>query len=41
MSPIFNSRSRHLDIDFHYVRDKVMKKELQVKNISNTDQLAD
>lgn len=28
VTPIFHSRSRHLEIDFHYVRDKVLKKEI-------------
>ncbi|OMO61326.1 Integrase, catalytic core [Corchorus capsularis] len=30
VTPIFHSRSRHLEIDFHYVRDKVLKKEITV-----------
>ncbi|KAJ8774325.1 hypothetical protein K2173_011197 [Erythroxylum novogranatense] len=40
-TPIFHSRSRHLEIDFHFVRDKCAQKELQVRYISTTDQLAD
>ena len=40
-TPIFHSRSKHLEIDFHFVRDKVQQKELQVRYLSIHDQLAD
>ena len=40
-NPIFHSRSKHLEIDFHFVRDKVLNHELHVKYISSKDQIAD
>ena len=40
-TPIFHSRSKHLEIDFHYVRDQVSINMLQVKYLSSDDQLAD
>lgn len=33
--------SKHLKIDFHYVRDQVFKKELQVTHVHSSNQLAD
>jgi hypothetical protein len=38
---IFHGRMKHVEIDYHFVRDRVMKKLLQVRFISTIDQLAD
>jgi len=32
---------KHLEIDYHYVRDKVVRRELCVRYIHTTDQVAD
>ena len=40
-SPVFHSRTKHLAIDFHYVRDKVQGGTLRVTHILEDDQLAD
>ena len=39
--PVFHSRSKHLEIDYHFVRDKVSQKALLVRYISSEDQIAD
>lgn len=40
-NPIFHARTKHLEVDYHYVREKVIRGELQVRYISTVDQVAD
>ncbi|KAF2296275.1 hypothetical protein GH714_037211 [Hevea brasiliensis] len=40
-NPIFHSRIKHVEVDYHFVRDKVANKDLQVRYISSKDQVAD
>lgn len=38
---VFHARAKHIEIDFHFVRERVTTKQLQIRLISTHDQLAD
>ena len=40
-NPVFHAWTRHVEVDYHYVREKVVRGELDVRYISTLDQLAD
>jgi hypothetical protein len=40
-NPIFHWRMKHVEIDYHFIRDRVLYKFLELRFIATTDQLTD
>jgi histone deacetylase 1/2 len=38
---VFHARAKHIEIDFHFVRERVMKKQLEIRFIPSKDQVVD
>ena len=40
-NPVFHSTTKHLEVDYHYVREKVLHRDLKIRFVSGTDNMVD
>ena len=40
-NPVFHSHTKHLEVDYHFTREKVLRKQLQIGFVSGQDNFAD
>ena len=40
-NPVFHDRSKHIDTRYHYIRECVTRKDVQLKYVKSYDQVAD
>ena len=41
LNPVFHVRTNHIEVDVHFVRDKVLEKKLELRYVHSQDQIAD
>jgi len=39
-NPIFHAHTKHVEVDYHFVHDRVTKNDIQIRFIPSKDQLA-
>lgn len=40
-NPVFHARTKHVEVHYHYIREKVLKGDIEMKYIKTEDQVAD
>ncbi|RXH77727.1 hypothetical protein DVH24_039698 [Malus domestica] len=39
--PLFHARTKHVEVHYHFIREKVLQEEIEMRQINTDDQIAD
>ena len=40
-NPVFHARTKHVEVHYHFIREKVLQEEIEMRQIKTDDQVAD
>jgi len=40
-NPVFHARTKHVEVHYHFIREKVLKEEIELKHVRTENQVAD